>query len=280
MKSGNIQQFAHLSQFKSVKEFNESTRRALQLYNHHFTKGEKKGLLTLIQYSAKIPGVCNARICQLVQATHKGQEGISRTTFERLLRKGKSLGLFSVHRTTRSKKGGTSHNVFVFHRFDVADPQQLKERQTAQKQATPSGQVTKNATETKVHKTNKNIKDQNLRKETLDSLDFTFVPPYVPTAFVKAVKPFFKQARDICTFWDRAVMAYRPIGFTESIETFLPMIIQAFKHTVYRYKQNRIKTSFIQYYYGTVAALLEAEKLRIRKSKIGLGSWIMEQLED
>ncbi|MFC0560854.1 hypothetical protein [Halalkalibacter alkalisediminis] len=274
MQSGHINQFAHLSQFNSVKDFNQSIRAALQVHGHHFTEGQRIALLTLIQYSVKVHGVCNAKICQLVRATHKDQEGVSRTTFERMLRKGKSLGLFSVHGTTRAKKGGDSHNVYVFNRFDVASPPQLTERPLTQKPSNPSVQAEKKGPEAKEHKAIKNNKDQELRPITSESLDYTFVPSYVPTEFVKAVKPFFKTTKEICALWDRAIMAHRSGNYRTPIETFLPTIIQAFRATVYRYKQNRIKTSFIQYFYGTVATKLRFENYTIVAQEQQWGSWM------
>ncbi|MDE5413979.1 hypothetical protein [Alkalihalobacterium chitinilyticum] len=53
MKPGHIDQFAHLSPFSSVKDFNESMKKARKRYEHHFTKGERIALLTLIQFSVK-----------------------------------------------------------------------------------------------------------------------------------------------------------------------------------------------------------------------------------
>src|SRR5699024_1369650 len=100
------------------------------------------------------------------------------------------------------------------------------------------------------NKAKNNLKNKNLRQHAYESLDHTFVPSFVPQPFIIAVKPFFAQAKEICTLWERATIAYRTMNFEEPIDTYLPTIIQAFKETVYRSKKNKIKTSFIQYYYG------------------------------
>ncbi|WP_078429814.1 hypothetical protein [Alkalihalobacterium alkalinitrilicum] len=279
MKPGHIDQFVHLSKFQSVKLFNETMKVVRKQYEHHFTKGEKIALLTLIQYSVKIPGICNARICKLVQAAQTHNGVISRSTFERMLRKAKTLGILSIHHTTR-QQGGFSHNIYVFHPFDRAQDQQLTDRRAAKKPDTPSHPAPEKALEASLLKT-KEHKDKDLRQSskldsetTLEQLDHTFVPSYVPTPFVKTVKPFFNRSKDICSLWDRITMAYRSMKFAQPIETLLPPIIQAFKETIYKYKQNYIKTSFIQYFYGTVAGKLAIEKRRMTFEGKAWGRWL------
>ncbi|OLO42382.1 hypothetical protein BTR23_03955 [Alkalihalophilus pseudofirmus] len=281
MKSGCIDHFAHLSEFNSVKQFNETIKKVREQHEHHFTKGEKIALLTLIQYSVKIPGICNARICKLVQAAQANNGEISRSTFERMLRKAKSLGILSIHHTTR-QKGGYSHNVYVFHSFDGAQGQQLTDRPTAKTPVKSSHPALEKAPKASLLKT-KEHKDKDLRQSskldseiTLEQLDHTFVPSYVPTPFVKTVKPFFNRAKDICSLWDRTTMAYRSMKFAQPIETLLPTIIQAFKETIYKYKQNYIKTSFIQYFYGTVAGKLAVEKRKMTAEETSWGHWLKQ----
>ncbi|MDT8860303.1 competence protein ComK [Alkalihalobacillus sp. MEB130] len=46
------------------------------------------------------------------------------STFERMLRIGNALSLFTTYNTNR-KKGGQSHNVYVFLRFDVSNTKKL-----------------------------------------------------------------------------------------------------------------------------------------------------------
>lgn len=273
MKSGNISQFSHLSLFATVKEFNQSIRRALQLFKSHFTKKEQIGLFTLIQYSVKGRGICNARIDVLVVASEKNG-GISRSTFERMQRKGKALGLFAVYPTTREKKGGDSHNVYVFQRFDGASPAKLTERPASERQATPSLSPEKKATKAKDLKATKTTKNQELRPQTREHLDYTFVPSSVPTLFVKTVKPFFNRAKEICTLWDRASMAYRSLKTKRAMTDFLEAIIHAFKATVYRSKQNHVKTSFIPYFYGTVSAMLVKKENWFRGQDADVGLWM------
>ncbi|GAE34997.1 hypothetical protein [Halalkalibacter akibai] len=270
MKSGHIKSFTHLSQFTSVKEFNESTKQVLQLYRDQFTKKEQTALLTLIQYSVKYFGICNARIDILVAAANSDKTSLSRTTFERMLRKAKALDILSIHSTIREKKGGNSHNVYVFHRFDGAQSPKLTERSTSEKPFPPTTPLKESKEEAKKIKASKNLKDKELRNSAVESLDFTFVPSYVPKEFIKLVKPFFNRAKEICALWDRVLMAHRNTKTTHTPSFFLPTITQAFKETVYQYKQNRIKTSFMQYFYGTLFNQMVNE---LRRSVLAVEKW-------
>lgn len=57
MRAGNIYQFKYLSQFRSVKEFNEHKERYLQLYPDQFTHSEFIAFEVLTQFSVVVPGV-------------------------------------------------------------------------------------------------------------------------------------------------------------------------------------------------------------------------------
>jgi hypothetical protein len=262
MKSGNIQQYSHLSEFTTVKEFNKSNRDFIVKYGDNFTKGERIAFDQITRYSVKIIGVCNARICKLVAATHNGNNGISRSTFERMLRKAKQYKIITVQPTTR-KKGGSSHNVYIFHRFDRATEGKMTEQVEPKcpEVTTVSDPIPPSKT-TIIENYKKNIL-QDLRPITLETLDYTYTPSHVPQVFTKIVRPFFNKAKKICELWDRALIAYRKMRFDDPIEQYLPTIIQAFKETVYRYKQGKIKTDFTPYYYSVLAAMLIVEKRKI-----------------
>src|SRR5699024_6428481 len=119
MKSGNINNFSYLSQFDNIKDFNNNIEQWMLDIKDKFTKSELVALKRLIRFSAKVSGVCNAKIGTIVSATHeKDGAGISRSTFKRMIIKAKNLGLISVHETVR-KNGSKSSNVYAFNRFCV-----------------------------------------------------------------------------------------------------------------------------------------------------------------
>lgn len=260
MKSGHIQQFAHLKQFKSVEQFNKTIDHVIATYGNQFTRSELLAFKILTRFSVKQVGVCNARICKLVEASQSEKGGVSRSTFERMLRKAKQLGILSIHHTIR-KKGGFSHSVYVFHHFDGAPEEKLTERALPEKAVESTTETDKIPHETPIHK-NKQKRRKDLRPISIEELDYTYVPGYVPEQWTKAVKPFFSRAVEICKLWDRALIAYRSRKLDSPIENYLPMIVKAFKQTVFQYKRGKIQTCFQQYFYGTITTMLAVEARR------------------
>ena len=71
----NIKNFKEYSQFESLKDFNNNIEQWMFEYKKHFTESELIALKRLIRYSAKIPGVCTARINTIIEATNKKANG-------------------------------------------------------------------------------------------------------------------------------------------------------------------------------------------------------------
>ncbi|HWO95641.1 hypothetical protein WD019_15825 [Fictibacillus sp. Mic-4] len=273
MKSGYIEKYQLLSEFKTVKEFNEHIWRFLDDHRTAFSKSELIAFHQLTKYSVKVIGVCNAKIGTLVSASHKEKGGISRSTFERMLRKAKKLGILSVHHALR-QKGGYAHNVFVFHRYDAPLEENMKDRPTPEIPCPISETEAKSEPETTSFlETNsiKTIKNEYIRKEkapSLTELDETYLPDYIPEAFVNCVKPFFPEATNIYTFWKKARLAYHQFEFNSPLELMVATVIKAFKTTVWQYKRKKIKTTFVQYFYGTLYGLFRVERRRERRREL------------
>jgi N-acetylglutamate synthase-like GNAT family acetyltransferase len=106
------------SQFKSSKEFYAHLEMWLLEYRGHFSKGELIGFKQLACFATEIPGVCNTHIGSILEAIHDEyyNNGISRTTFKRMVLKAKKVGLLTVYETTR-ENGSQSSNLYVFNRF-------------------------------------------------------------------------------------------------------------------------------------------------------------------
>ncbi|WHY77332.1 hypothetical protein QNH20_25205 [Neobacillus sp. WH10] len=123
IKSGCIEGFEQFSQFASLKEFNTHMEMWLLEHKHDFSKGELVGLKRLVRFAAKIPGVCNAKIGTMLKAIHKeyNNNGISRSTFKRMIIKAKDLGIITVFETERNN-GSQSSNLYVFNSFPVSEP--------------------------------------------------------------------------------------------------------------------------------------------------------------
>ncbi|RXZ01508.1 Lrp/AsnC family transcriptional regulator [Fictibacillus sp. S7] len=277
MVPGKITNFKTLSEFQTVKEFNESNKHFLEEHGEKFTKGELIAFHQLTRYSVKVIGVCNARISTLVSACHE-KGGISRSTVERMLRKARKLGIISIHHTIRNK-GGYSHNIFVFHHFDRPIPQQLTGRQSPQPPCSSGKNPDISISETKNLETKniKKLKTKTIRKQPAfspTSLDYSYLPDYIPMDFISAVKPFFTTAAEICSLWQKARLAYNKLQMERPLEVLVPDVIQAFKITVYQYKLRKIKSTFAQYFYGVLYGVLTVERRRERYAEVHTYDWL------
>lgn len=197
--SGRIEKFKHFSHFESIKQFNNTIEMFLAEHKKQFTKGELIALKRLIRYSAKYFGVANARIGTLLKAINQAANGfgVSRSTFERMLRKAKALGILAV-RNTKRKSGGKGPNVYVFNPIDASKSEQLT--------YCKDGRITrhgllkrrKTMTETGSFKTSM-LLFLNVHKRRV--MDYTYVSDYVPREFVRVVKNIADSAKMIEGFW-------------------------------------------------------------------------------
>jgi N-acetylglutamate synthase-like GNAT family acetyltransferase len=237
LKSGNIEGFEQFSQFSSLQELNTHMEMWLAVHKQDFSKGALVGLKRLVRFSAKIPGVCNAKIGTILKAIHQEYKdnGISRSTFKRMIQKAKELGILSVYETER-KNGSQSSNLYSFNRFPSNEP--------------PEEEIMNHPKETNnLLKTEKDQKKKE-RKEEPSELDHTYVSDQVPQPFVQLVKCFFPAAKTIEEYWKIAkISAYQNLWENDA-ELILDVAIQSFKQLIRKLKFNRnIKNPFA-YFYG------------------------------
>ncbi|MFJ7727876.1 hypothetical protein ACIQXV_17155 [Neobacillus sp. NPDC097160] len=237
LKSGKIEGFEQFSQFESLKEFNHHIEKWLLEHKTDFSKGELVGLKRLVRFAAKIPGVCNAKIGTVLKAIHDEycDNGISRSTFKRMIGKAKELGIFTVNEIER-KNFSQSSNFYVFNRFPVSEP--------------PKQETLNHPKET----TNllKTEKDQKIKKckEEAPELDYTFVSNRVPKDFVQFVKCFFDDAKLIEEYWRMVnILAfdYKLHGETDAI---VGIAIDSFRQLIRKLKFTNVVRKPIAYFYG------------------------------
>jgi len=234
LKSGSIDQFEQYSQFSSIKEFNRHIEMWLSKYKHEFTKGEIVALKRLVRFSAKIPGVCNAKIGTILKAIHDEFDGngISRSTFKRMSIKAVKLGILTVYETER-KNGSQTSNLYVFHSF-------------------PNNEPPKKEKLNHPYKTNNLSKTNNHLKERKESeLDFTFTNESVPPSFVQFAKYFFSDAKTIEEYWRMTMIAAYRNNREKEQEQVLEYSISSLKQLIRKMKltQNGVRNP-ITYYYG------------------------------
>lgn len=107
-----------LSKFQSLNEFNNHFEQAMIEIKKQFTKSEYIALNKLRKFASEIFGVAWCKLQRAVAGTHSDNTfGVSRATFDRMLRKAKKLNLITVINQAR-KNNWQKHNVYVFNKLD------------------------------------------------------------------------------------------------------------------------------------------------------------------
>lgn len=236
IKSGNTEEFKQFSQFSSLQEFNQHTEMWLLNHKHDFSKGELVGLKRLVRFAAKVPGVCNAKIGTILKAIHAQYDdnGISRSTFKRMILKAKEFGIITVFETER-KNGSQSSNLYQFNRFPTHElPKEEKVNHQYK---------TSNLIKTNIQKINK-------RYEEPSALDYSYVSSTVPQPFVQLVKCFFTDAKTIEEYWHMVQITAFRFECTNDKEDILDISIQAFKQLIGKIKRTHLVKNRFAYFYG------------------------------
>jgi hypothetical protein len=244
LKSGSIDRFEPFSQFSSLKEFNTHFEMWLAIHRPDFSKGELLGLKRLVRFAAKIPGVCNAKIGTILKAINEEYKdnGISRSTFKRMIIKAEKLGVIKVHETER-KNGSQSSNLYVFLRFPVSEP--------------PKQEIMNHPKET-TNLSKPKKQEITKRQEEPSVLDHTFVSNRVPRPFVQLVNYFFSDAKTIEEYWHMTKIAAYRNNLENEMENVLDIAIQSFKQLIRKLKLTRKVNKPIAYFYGILDKQLTA----------------------
>lgn len=256
LTAGRIENFKEYSKFCSIKKFNNTIEMFLVDHKKNFTKGELIAFKRLVRFSAKYYGVANAKIGTLLKAINGKMNnfGISRSTFERMLRKAKELGILTVENTIRHK-GGQGHNVYVFNTIDAPTINKMTDRENLDKSCESKGERAEFEEETSIPLETSNIK--NINKRNNARLDSTFTASYVPKEFVQAVKPFYDHAATIEDFWKSVFLDTRKISDIVDAEIITYTAIDAFKQSIRSYKRGNIRTNFVRYFTGTFKKIMD-----------------------
>ncbi|MEK4873440.1 hypothetical protein N1I87_01645 [Bacillus sp. FSL W8-0102] len=241
MLIGNIEQFKHLSQFTTLKDFNNHIEMWLAEYKSHFTKSELIALKRLIRFSAKVYGVSTASINTILKATEKDGVGVSESTFHRMKRKAVKIGILSIHYTTR-KNGSQSSNVWVFNRFVNTIDTPITEQNKQETQANQGADANLNEMEIdSPNKTNIQSKTSILINKRYTGNEAEFTSNRVPKEFVKLVSCFYGKADTIEELWKVVKCATHTLNYT--IAEVTEMACDCFRQLIRLVKKGRIKKS-------------------------------------
>ncbi|MFD2681813.1 hypothetical protein [Bacillus seohaeanensis] len=271
IKSGDIEAFKQYSQFSSLKEFNNHMEMWMVEYKKEFTKAELVGLKRLVRFSAKFPGVCNAKIGTVLKAIHEEyhDNGISRSSFKRMIGKAKKLGIFTVHETERNN-GSQSSNLYIFNRFPINElptDEKLNHHKTSNLLKTKNQMSKKRkdneldniSLDTTVSHDIKDIVTNDDKQQaaittekspTIKELDHTFTSDEVPPAFRQLVKCFFDEAKTIEEYWKMAKIAAYHNNRENEKDQVLGIAINSFKQMINKLKLSKSIKKPIAYFYG------------------------------
>lgn len=114
----DIKKFKDLSQFDSIKDFNNNIEMFLAVHKKDFTAGEMIAFKRLVRLAASVKGVATASIRYILKKIEEKSNGygISEATFHRMKRKAIKFGILTVQATGR-KNGSQSSNLWIFNRF-------------------------------------------------------------------------------------------------------------------------------------------------------------------
>lgn len=104
------------------------------------------------------------------------------------------------------------------------------------------------------------IKYNKRQKEVFLGSDF--VPSYIPEHFILTVQPFFRDAKEIYRLWGKVRLAHKISSLSMPVEELLPLVIKAFKGSVFAYKQNKVKKAFTGYFFGSLRNMFATVKRR------------------
>lgn len=254
--NNDITNFKHLSNFTSLKDFNNNFEMWLAGDKKQFTKKEFIIVRRLSKYSAKVYGVSNISVRRLLQAVEQHDNvTVSEATFHRAKRKAAKLGIITIHSTKRTDNSQSS-NLYVFNRYSSQKDSPTKKQnhnetliqQQKEKREMTSHEADKNF---KTNMNNNNRKEgvsKNFYTKKSSALDHNHVSQSVPKKLIKAIKPFFNTAADIYEVYKRLTIATKDVPHT--LFTNIDDYVSTFKQTIYRLKSGIVRGDYLGYLYG------------------------------
>ncbi|RFU70319.1 hypothetical protein D0469_06890 [Peribacillus saganii] len=241
MKSGNIETFAHYSHFNNVRLFNNALEQwLLDIHqNKLLTKSEIIALKQLSKFACKYPGVSNVKIGTLLSACFEKGKEISRSTFERMLRKAKAIGLINVINTM--KNGRKGHNVYVFLPYSPVTDSLSNQSEVLKDEKIEVLKETVNPSESN---------NKNNNKRTI-ALDYEFVSDRVPQEFVSLTKYIFNDFKVIEKLWSKVSIAAYKHCYENDPTLILDIGLSSLKQLIRALKVKQVRDKYA-YFYGTL----------------------------
>ncbi|WP_404403853.1 hypothetical protein [Jeotgalibacillus malaysiensis] len=264
-KQSDITSFTHLSNFKSLKDFNNNIEAFLASHGSDLSKKETILLKTLTRYSVKVLGVSNVSIRTLIKAVHKQGITVSEATFHRMKRKAIKLGIIEIIATERSDKSQSS-NLYVFQPFinRMTSPYSTEVKSETRSKTSYSNDTelsasTKGKTPHKAEVPSKTNNMLNNRSHTREINESKLVSNRIPEQF-KAVAAIlntdYKQIEDLWSAVQYQTYHLTSYSNADKVSLGLKGLYQLIRNM--KLKTN-IRKSVGAYYTGIIKRMLDAE---------------------
>jgi len=225
----------------------------------------------------KVIGVANLKIGTALKVLHDkyNGNGISRSTWKRMVAKAKKIGLLVVHELKRDS-GGQSSNLYVFMRFgdggggslvevgsggnrSLSKPAELPYSEKSNpevdsqfsNQPEPPGNEKLDHHKANYFKTIKKENEKNRDSESelaAETLDHTYTSDHVPKPFVSLVKVFYNNCDTIEEYWKMTKIAAYKYVYEKDHILVLDVAIQAFKQMIRKLKKVQLKKPIAYFY--------------------------------
>jgi hypothetical protein len=244
----DIKKFKDLSQFDSIKDFNNNIEMFLAVHKKEFTDGEMIAFKRLVRLAASVKGVATASIRYILKKIEEKSNGygISEATFHRMKRKAIKLGILTVEATGR-KNGSQSSNLWIFNRF-------VSENNTIDTPGTESEQVEQAPEKEKVFEQLTPLKTGIQFKANKRIINNTYSKPYVK--FIDMVSNFVQDMKLTSKLYGIYLAQTSYIKDYYSANELLDIGLQAIKITFQATKKVKIDT-ITGFYHGTLDRLLD-----------------------
>jgi hypothetical protein len=242
----SIVSFKHLSNFNSLKDFNNHLEAFLSVHKKEFSKGELVCFKTLYRFAAKVYGVSNVSINTLLKAICDRYNGvpISESTFHRMKRKAVKFGILTVISTQR-KNGSQSSNLWVFNQFLNTNDTPIESENPSNKESGDNG-LTPQETSKEIKTSNKN---NTLRTvESVRKNQPEFVASWVNKTFAEFASNWF-HPKEVNELWRISFIHGKQLEMCSG--DVIEVAIECIKVLVSKIKSRRIDNS-MGFYNGVI----------------------------
>jgi hypothetical protein len=230
-------EYTQYQSFASIDELNDTSYAYLDQFSDQLTNSTIDIFKRITRYSCVVIGVSWLKVRTLASILDKSEK-----TVRRALKQLETLHIIKRVPTIRPQ-GGRGYDIVVIQPQADAASMSTRDQSKIPHDIAPNKPLETLET-TKLN----NLLNKRNNRENATELDHTFVNERVPEVFIKAVKPFFDNARVIESFWYRSNIAAWKNTVDDEDETKLNIALSSFRQTIRGLKFGRVRDKFAYFY--------------------------------